>query len=306
MFGSPSVSTTTAAPGGTAGQYTLTGFGSGSYTIGLTKTTGQNSVTSNDAAQIAQHVAGTVLITANNKKIAADTSGNGSISSNDAALIARFVAGLGAPIGNTNQWRFFVPNPTFPIGVSPTTRSYTDPIGNPTGEDFIGILIGEVSGNWNPTAARPAGRVESGKWKVESEDGGPVRSVSVELPSVAASSNEEIVVPVSVQGIVNKGVISYEFDLRYDASVMQPRVDPVDVKDTASRGLSVVTNASEPGLLRVVVYGAFPIDENGVLLNLRFTAVGAAGSVSPLTFERILFNEGEPRVSIANGKVDLF
>ena len=141
---------------------------------------------------------------------------------------------------------------------------------------------------------------------MESEGGRPERGIAVELPSLVSSVEKEINVPVSVQGIANKGVISYEFDLRYDASVMQPLVDPVDVKDTASRGLSVVTNAAEPGLLRVVVYGAFPIDENGVLLDLRFTAVGAAGSISPLSFERIMFNEGEPRVSVANGKVELF
>jgi hypothetical protein len=66
-----------------------------------------------------------------------------------------------------------------------------------------------------------------------------------------------------------------------------------------------VTNAKEPGLLRVVVYGAMPIDDNGVLLNLRFSAVGAVGSISPLTFERIMFNEGEPRVSVADGEVAL-
>ena len=29
-------------------------------------------------------------------------------------------------------------------------------------------------------------------------------------------------------------------------------------------------------------------------MNLKFTAIGAPGSVSPLTWERLLFNEGEP------------
>jgi hypothetical protein len=253
-------------------------------------------------------VAGTVTITSNNKKIAADTSGNGVISSNDAALIARFVAGLGAPIGNTNQWRFFVPNPTFPIGSSATTRSYTDPIGNPTGEDFIGILIGEVSGNWTPNAARPAERrQETGDGRQETKgSGGAARGIAVELPEVTADVGKEIVLPVNVQGISGKDVISYEFDLRYDPLVMQPADGLVDLKGTASRGLSFVTNANEPGLLRVVVYGAYPIDEDGVLVNLRFTAVGAAGSVSAISFERIMFNEGEPRVTVANGKVELF
>ena len=58
--------------------------------------------------------------------------------------------------------------------------------------------------------------------------------------------------------------------------------------------------------LRVVVYGAFPIDDDGVLLNLRFTAVGKAGSVSPLMFERIMFNEGEPPVTASDGRIELF
>ena len=84
---------------------------------------------------------------------------------------------------------------------------------------------------------------------------------------------------------------------------MQPQADPVNLTGTVSRGLVVVTNATEPGLLRVVVYGALPIDENGLLLNLRFTAVGKPGSVSPMTWERITFNEGEPRVTAANGEV---
>ena len=117
---------------------------------------------------------------------------------------------------------------------------------------------------------------------------------------------KRVVIPVTVQGVANKGIISYEFDLRYDPSVIQPQADPVDVAGTVSRGLSVVTNAEEPGLLRVVVYGAMPIDENGVLLNLRFTAVGKPGSVSPLTWERIMFNEGEPRVTTADGQIELF
>jgi hypothetical protein len=88
--------------------------------------------------------------------------------------------------------------------------------------------------------------------------------------------------------------------------VIKPLSEPVDVGSTVSRGLIVVTNPYEPGLLRVVVYGAMPIDENGVLLNLRFSAVGAAGSDSPLIFERIMFNEGNPGVATTDGRIELY
>ena len=42
--------------------------------------------------------------------------------------------------------------------------------------------------------------------------------------------------------------------------------------------ISAVTNADEPGLLRVVLYGPIPIDGDGVLLDLKFTVIGEPGS----------------------------
>ena len=112
-------------------------------------------------------------------------------------------------------------------------------------------------------------------------DKGPETNVSVEIPFIEAEVGKEIVVPVNVKGVAAKDVISYEFDLKYDPLVVQPVGEGVDLNETSSRGISYVINASEPGLLRVVAYGVFPITSDGVLLNLRFVTVGSAGSVSP-------------------------
>ena len=163
--------------------------------------------------------------------------------------------------------------------------------------------MGEVSGNWTNTGVRSVGS------KQLAEGSGPERSISVELPNITANNNKEIIIPVSVAAIENRGIISYEFDLRYDPAVIQPLADPVDVSGTLSRGLMVVTNTNEPGLLRVVMYGAMPIEDvidgNRLLMNLRFQAVGQSGSISPLTWERIMFNEGDPLVNATNGQVEL-
>ncbi len=299
--GSPNVNTTTGAPGPNAGQYSLGVFGPGPYTVTLSKTTGQNSITSNDAARIAQHVAAISLLTTNNQRVTADVTNNGVVSSNDAAKIAQVVAGLPlSPPNLTNTWQFYLPpGPTFPIGSSPTSRTYPSVTSNITGDDYVGLLIGEVTGNWNNTGARPVGsrQLADGSW--------PERAAMVELPTLVASVDKEITIPVSVHGLADKGIISYEFDLRYDPSVIQPLVDPVDVVGTVSRGLSVVTNAMEPGLLRVVVYGAMPIDEDGVLLDLRFTAIGMPGSVTNLKWERFLLNEGGPLNTTFDGFIQL-
>jgi hypothetical protein len=290
--GSPTVSTTTAAPGATAGQYTLTGFGSGSYTVSLSKTTGQNSITSNDAARIAQHVTGILPLTTDNQRVSADVSNNSSISSNDAALIARYVAGLGAPLGITGTWRFFVPpGPTFPVGSSPTSRTYASVTSSISGEDYVGLLMGEVTGNWIPGSARPSA--------------GPERSsTTVTAPRLLTPADNEVVIPVAISGAANKAIISYEFDLRYDPAIIQPQANAADLSGSVSRGLMAVANAEKPGLLRVVVYGPLPLSGDGALLNLRFTAVGDAGSISPLAFERFMLNEGLAMTAI-DGQIEI-
>ena len=151
--------------------------------------------------------------------------------------------------------------------------------------------MGEVSGNWTNSGACPVSgaRAKNGCC-------GSAR---------CSSAGKEIVIPVNVQGVADKEVIAYEFNLIYDPAVIQPLADPVALTGTVSRGLSVVTNPYTPGLLRVVVYGAYPIDENGVLLNLRFMAVGAPGSISPLTFERIMFNDGDIGILLTDGQVEI-
>jgi len=293
--GSPNVFTTTGAPGTDAGKYFLYGFGEGMpYTVSLSKTTGQNSITSNDAARIAQHVAGISLLPSDIARVTADVTGNNAISSQDAAKIAQFVAGLPfSPPNLTGQWRFYVPpGPTFPVGSSPTSRTYASVDANALNEDFVGLLLGEVTGNWVPGSARPRG---------------PERNspIYVDLPDIVSPAGKNVVVPVDIRGIADKDVVSYEFDLRYDPSVIQPVEDSVEIAGTISHGLNVVANPQKPGLLRVVMYGPLPIDHDGLLLNLRFSTVAGPGSISQLSFERIRFNEGESRVTATGGKVEL-
>lgn len=134
---------------------------------------------------------------------------------------------------------------------------YASVTGNVTGEDYIGpLLIGDVTGKWNNTGAR--------------KTGGPKSAINLSLADSRIIADKEVVVAI------------------------QPAAEPVEVAGTVSPGLIAVTNAGQPGLLRVVLYRPIPIDEDGLPLKLKFTVVGAIGGVSPLSFERIMFNKGEP------------
>ena len=196
------------------------------------------------------------------------------------------------PVTDSERWIFM-----------PVSRAYASVSSSITGQDYSALLMGEVSGNWTNTGARPVG---SRQLAVGSNSSGPEPSTAVKLPLIETPTDGEIIVPVTVQSVANKGIISYEFELRYDPSVIQPEVNPVDTDGTVSSRLSVAANTEEPGLLRVAVYGPLPISSNGVLLNLKFTAIGAPGAVSPLVWERIMFNEGSPRVRTADGQIELF
>lgn len=269
------------------GLYSLNGFGSGAYTVTPSKTGGVNdAISAFDSARVAQFVVDLIPFNATQLRVA-DVSGTGGITSFDATLISRYIVGL-PPLGGdvTGTWIF-----------EPASKNYPNVYANVANENYTALLMGEVSANWNDPVSIPGGRPANG--------GGPERSIAVKAADLVTPADSEVLVPVSIQGAVNKGIVSYEFDLRYDPSVLQPQSDPVDLADTVSRGLTSVVNAEVPGLLKVAVFGTTPIDENGVLMNLRFTAVGARGTVSPITWERMSFNEGSPRVNAVDGQVEL-
>lgn len=124
-----------------SGNYSLSGFFSGTYVVTPSKTGGTSGITAFDAAKIAQHVTGFSVLTGVQLTVA-DTSGNGALTSYDAALIARFGAGL-PDSGLAGRWIFQPPN-----------RIYTDITTNITDQNYTALLMGEVSGNWANTAAR--------------------------------------------------------------------------------------------------------------------------------------------------------
>jgi len=142
--GSPNVAATTS----TNGTYILGGFGSSSYTVTPSKTGDANGISSFDAGLIARHAAGITPLKGN-QLIVADVSGNGTISSFDAGQIARYTAGLNG-FGTSGNWVFM-----------PANRFYPSVTSTLTGEDFIALLMGDVSGNWTDQGGRTTGTQRS-------------------------------------------------------------------------------------------------------------------------------------------------
>jgi len=283
--GAVAVSDTTDA----GGLYDLSGLGNSGYTVTPSKTGdvspgGIDAITGNDASRIAQHVVGVNPFTSGGGAFqSADVTGNGTITSLDASMVARYVVSL--PSANTGTWKFV-----------PLSRTYTlaQVQSGMANQDYQAILMGDVTGNWNdstPTPTRP---------NIKEED-----KISVNAPRMSVESGSELVIPVQLGNLNRKDITSYQFEIAYSPKIIRPTANPCDVLGTVSKDLTVICNSETSGLLKVVVFGTTGLDNDGVLLNLRFAAVGTAGSVSPLTVKQLMLNEGEPQSRSTDGEVTI-
>lgn len=283
--GSPLLSTLTDVNG----FYSLSGFGSGTYTITPSKTGQVNGISNLDASRVAQHIVG--LTTLNpTQLIAADTSGNGVVSSLDAAYIAQFVASIANP-GQTGRWKFV-----------PASRSYPNVQSSQMNQDYSAILVGEVTGNWNPAGALGFDllRVESEPTAEADKTGQPV-AVSARL-SRAAAEDTTLTFNLSAADVTGKGILAYQFDVLYDAAVIEPQAASCDASKTLSGGMTAICRMSEPGVLKVMVYGTTPMTGEGTLLKLNFKMIAARGSASGLSIKDFMFNEGVPSAVTVKGQ----
>jgi parallel beta-helix repeat protein len=268
------------------GAYTLSGFGAGAYTVTPSKTGQTNGISGLDASLISQHVVG--LITLNSNQLAAaDVSNNGTVSGLDASYISQYVVSIPNP-SITGTWRFI-----------PANRNYANVNTAQTNQNYVGILMGEVTGNWdNLNPARPEGGFGGTRGEFDSE-----KALRLEAPVMRAAPGSDVVVPLTIRSLSDKGVTAYQFDVEYDANVLEPKKVAAEIADTISGGMTVVSNSPEKGLLRVVVYGTHAIEGEGTLVNLRFSVIGTAGTRSAVTVKDFMLNEGGIEVLTKDGEI---
>jgi hypothetical protein len=288
------------------GTYSLGGFSSGGYTVTPTKSGDVNGISGLDAARVAQHVAGLTVLTPN-QQIAGDSTNNGSLSGLDAARIAQTAAGI-ANSGIAGQWKFV-----------PGSRSYASVTGSLSGENYEAILVGDVTGNWAPTAggARPgngsglesesvagSGSELSQPKDFEADGHGASGGGEIGLSeghAVLGGEGSGVAIPVSIGDTTGKGIVAYDFTLEYDPSVMRPAAGAIDTAGTLSEGWTVVHNEAEPGRVKVTAFSTNDLVGKGVLLNLRFDVLqGGRFEADKLRWADLQLNEGEVPVRFSS------
>ncbi|MDQ3087140.1 MAG: cohesin domain-containing protein, partial [Acidobacteriota bacterium] len=127
--------------------------------------------------------------------------------------------------------------------------------------------------------------------------------VTVTAENESAGEETAMMLNLTATETTGEGILGYQFELLYDAAVIEPQAASCDVSETISRGMTAICHASESGVLKVVVFGTTPMSGTGTLLKLNFNVVGARGSTSPLSIKNFMFNEDSPQQVTTDGQV---
>jgi hypothetical protein len=196
---------------------------------------------------------------------ACDVTGNGSLSALDAARILQFVVQQidRLPVAEAcgSNWAFvpapeLYPNqrviePSVASGICTRGAIALEPLsGYATGQDFLGVALGDCTGNWS-TAVGPAGAMSVGSGKrvrVRTERPRPGRNARVWVPLRVAEAKQFNALAAT---------------LAYDPSQLRP----VDVRPAEdARGALLRFNTATPGIVNIALAAAQPIRaEHGVV-----------------------------------------
>ncbi len=205
------------------------------------------------------------------QQVAADVNCSGMITAYDASLILQYVVGMIPAFPCPDAWRWFQ------IPCHECANQCPDAL------DFIGVLVGDVSG----VGPCPAGLLSASE----------ATHVKLGIPRHDGSI---IKVPVLVTGA--RDIFSAELKMDYN----ERSFDVVSVETSGPADDFHVVHRAEGGLLHIAMAGASSFSGDGrvavITLQKRATAAAVADR---LTLTTAVFNEGSPNAVIDAGTTDV-
>jgi len=266
------------------GNYTITAT-SGTNPLSVSKTDELGGVSATDAADISSYVVG--LTTFNcYQKIAADVNRDGQIDSTDASLAARYSIklinclqynDLTKSCNSTIDW-VFTPNPITSCPTIPVTFTADRSVSTPpsaTGQDFIGIRLGDVTGNWAQS------KIRSRRDRLETRDG-----ASCNLTVTPGSS---LKIPVALsQATAVRGI---NIEAGFDSAVL--RADSITTEGgiLGCKNYNLVTNTTVSGSISAAISGTANFNGSGDVAYINFTVIGQAQTSTTLNLTKFEVNE---------------
>ncbi|MDZ7264976.1 MAG: T9SS type A sorting domain-containing protein [candidate division KSB1 bacterium] len=216
-----------------------------------------------DAALVLQYAVGINQLSPY-QLIAADVSGDSTVTSFDASLIMRYAVKLEKKfpvMADSLDFWDFIPK-KFPVDNSnwyshPDSLRYAPLASDQFGQDFIGIVAGDVSQNWAP-AATPAPGLRKA-----------ALLTTARIGEIETDHSELVRVPIELVDAVD--VIAVEIDLQYPLS----NVRPIAVRTTDWSTGFLLNYAYDGGRMKIGMAAATPLSGSGRLVEIEFSSQSA-------------------------------
>jgi hypothetical protein len=246
------------------GQYTMNGLQLGSnYAIAPQKDVSPlNGVTSFDLVLMTSHILGTQLLDSPYKIIAADANRSGAVTTFDVLEVGKLILHITDHFTNNTSWRFVPKDYVFPNPANPFSPMFPEELHLTMGQsvadaDFIGIKVGDVSGNAIPGL-----------------DGGSTEDRNIAaLPLITdeqmLTAGDEITVPIRITTASN--LLALQFTIEFEN-------DNLELRGYEKGGLPSMSDESfgrallDQGILTAAWFNTAPValKQDDALFSLRF------------------------------------
>jgi hypothetical protein len=180
-------------------------------------------ITTYQAALTLRNAVGLENFTSSQVK-AADVDKDGKVTAYDAALIAQFAVGLSRRTdSHVGEWIF-----------SPSFRSYYDMTTSYQNQNYTGILLGDVTGDWNQSYGQMKATI--------------VQTITC-LDDIKTEPGK-IIIPIKIKG--DQEVVSWQLHLKFDPDKLKFNLAK---KDVAGSKLQLLQNSGD-GNLYLGMYGS--------------------------------------------------
>ncbi|MBC8525605.1 MAG: agmatine deiminase family protein [Candidatus Cloacimonetes bacterium] len=258
-----------------SGDYFLNDIPGGNYISTPSKTDDLGGLSGTDASRIARYAAGLYSFNCL-QMIAADVSMNGYISGMDASRVARYIAGLITELNSNDINWVFTPEPIpecedWPPIVYENTREYSPLESDLIDENFIGIRLGDVSGNWSPEVRESLTYDPS------------------EITNIETGINSTLRIPVVIDEVTP--IEGIDISIAFDSEVL--KLTELTLQDCilADHDYAVETNLKDG---KIVIYAQRDlVSEAGAVAFIEFDIIGVEGSKTEIYFTKFDVNETE-------------
>jgi hypothetical protein len=270
------------------GYYQIDSNPGGNYFSAVNKTTDLGGLSSLDASRIARFGVGLYQLDCY-QQIAADVTLNSEITATDASRVARYGTGLITNLNTINKHWVFSTEEINDCSDWPPIQYNSNYQYNPlnadlTEQNFIGIRLGDVTGNW------------------QQDQRNGYRNFQASLPDLEAEQGSVVSVPISVENL--EDMEGMDIKIEYDNSILQ--ATGANLTDTIleDNNFAYQVNTNEENTITIWLYSlSQPFSGNGVIANINIDVIGEAEDVSELTFIELNINEENYIANTSNGSI---